>query len=64
MNYSESTTLDPLELSAVGYGYGYCYGYGYGYGYDYGYGYGGGLFYIQGFVLQSVTAILSLSCSL
>jgi hypothetical protein len=24
----------------------------------YGYGYGGGLFYIQGFVLQSMTAIL------
>ncbi len=28
------------------------------YGYGYGYGYGGGLFYIQGFVLQSMTAIL------
>ncbi len=27
-------------------------------GYGYGYGYGGGLFYIQGFVLQSMTAIL------
>ncbi len=29
-----------------------------GHGYAYGYGYGGGLFYIQGFVLQSMTAIL------
>jgi hypothetical protein len=27
-------------------------------GSGYGYGYGGGLFYIQGFVLQSMTAIL------
>ncbi len=27
-------------------------------GYGYGYGYGGGLFYIHGFVLESMTAIL------
>jgi hypothetical protein len=31
-------------------------------GYGYGYGYGVGLFYIQGFVLQSMTAIPQFYC--